>query len=83
MSAEQDAPETVFDAVGDMEAGITQVESWAKAFQAVATSNERIDPDAIFVMANALEELGERLKLRFHHAREMAHRLEPCRTRNP
>jgi len=83
MSADQDEHETIFDAVSVMEAGIIAVESWAKAFQAVATSNERIDPDVIFVMADALEVLGESLKVKFLHARAIAQGLEPEQARNP
>lgn len=76
MTSESDAPETIFDLVADMESEICNVEDWAKAFQAVASSRERVDPEAIFVMANALEELGGRLKLRYRRAVELAQKLE-------
>lgn len=79
MSGEQDAPETIFDLVADMEAGINRVDVWAKAFQAIAASTDRIDPEVIDLMADALEELGDRLKFKFRRAFEMASHLEPSR----
>lgn len=83
MSAQQDAPETIFDVVADMEAGINRVDVWAKAFQAIAGSTERIDPEVIDVMADALEELGDHLKFKFRRAFEMAQHLEENRGGNP
>ncbi|MCJ2084339.1 hypothetical protein [Methylobacterium sp. J-090] len=83
MSGEQNAPETIFDLVADMEASINRVDVWAKAFQAVAAPENRIDPEVIDVMADALEELGDRLKFKFRRAFEMARDLEEGRKGNP
>ncbi|KQT16164.1 hypothetical protein ASG40_18155 [Methylobacterium sp. Leaf399] len=70
--AQQSTTETVWSALIDIEDDVANVRRWSQVLYAMGASGSSVDPEALSVIAGAVDALAERLQARWDHAMGLA-----------
>ncbi|KQP51488.1 hypothetical protein ASF39_10780 [Methylobacterium sp. Leaf108] len=70
--AQQPTTETVWSALSDIEDDVANVKRWSQVLYAMGASSSSYDPEALSVIAGAVDALAERLQARWDHAMGLA-----------
>ena len=62
MSGRPENRDTVPNIVFDMDADVAAMVSWGRALRAIGTSGCHVEPDALYVMGDAMVERAEKIR---------------------